>query len=348
MKYTKGFALISVLLIVLSAVIIGGGAYAIGKHSEQAKTNSNIDLQPITESDLHSSTQTTVNSTKTTVADDTTTRGITPGCTASSAPSITVLSPNGGEIYTAGQQVTVHWKSCNLAASTPIQIILQANFTGGPWGTSPVSNFNLSPTSVDAPSVLNSGSATFMLPTLASQWTGYSSTMRPGRYYKIYISQNLSDSIDASDMSDNTFTINIPTTSVSTTLPSWLDGQEGWPPVIKYSSNLYSCTPGRVGMGVPVTTTEKVINNRKYCISIADEGTAGTIYYTYTYTTADTNRTDNPGTLTTHFTLGWHDAMCQDVSGNSTPNNIVCNLNSTQPVNFNVDAAVEYFMRSHY
>jgi len=122
-------------------------------------------------------------------------------------PSITVLSPNGGETYTAGQQITVKWNSNNLSKTTPVQILLVANFTSGSWNSSPVANFILS----NDNSVLNSGSATFTLPVQGSKgWTGSSSDLKFGNYYKIYVSQNLSDTINASDYSDNTFTINSP------------------------------------------------------------------------------------------------------------------------------------------
>lgn len=43
-------------------------------------------------------------------------------CLPTSAPSITVLSPNGGETYTAGQQITVKWKSCNIGNVVAIDL----------------------------------------------------------------------------------------------------------------------------------------------------------------------------------------------------------------------------------
>ncbi len=44
------------------------------------------------------------------------------GCTTK--PTLTVVSPNGGEQYQPGQQVTVTWKSCALAASEKVVVDL--------------------------------------------------------------------------------------------------------------------------------------------------------------------------------------------------------------------------------
>jgi len=39
-------------------------------------------------------------------------------CTPTSTPYIKVLSPNGGEVYQAGQQIEVKWESCNTTSPT--------------------------------------------------------------------------------------------------------------------------------------------------------------------------------------------------------------------------------------
>src|SRR3989338_3505416 len=44
-------------------------------------------------------------------------------CNVNSPSSIKVLSPNGGEVFQAGQQITVKWKSCNVTPGS-IGIIL--------------------------------------------------------------------------------------------------------------------------------------------------------------------------------------------------------------------------------
>lgn len=104
----------------------------------------------------------------------------------------------------------------------------------------------------------------------------------------------------------------------STALPTpYVNAQSGWPPVIQSSPVAYSCTTGRVGMGAPTNTTEKIINGRTYCVAVTDEGAAGTIYYTYTYTTAS-----GTGTKTTHFTLAYPDS--DGCNGHGTPEENKC------------------------
>lgn len=42
--------------------------------------------------------------------------------TANTTPVIQLVSPNGGEMYHAGQQITVKWSSCNIPAGTLVYI----------------------------------------------------------------------------------------------------------------------------------------------------------------------------------------------------------------------------------
>jgi peptidoglycan hydrolase-like protein with peptidoglycan-binding domain len=52
-------------------------------------------------------------------------------CTPTSAPSITVLSPNGGEIYKVGDMVNVKWTTCNLSPSQNLLEIRLYNKNSG-------------------------------------------------------------------------------------------------------------------------------------------------------------------------------------------------------------------------
>lgn len=129
-------------------------------------------------------------------------------CTSASAPSVTVLSPNGGETYTAGQQVTVRWTSCNIAPETLLQILLNGPFPGG-------ESIDLTAIAGDVP---NSGMATLLLPIQGSGNSGSGHLewyqMQYGKYFKIRINQVQSPTgVFASDDSDNLFTINASTTN---------------------------------------------------------------------------------------------------------------------------------------
>lgn len=114
--------------------------------------------------------------------------------------------------------------------------------------------------------------------------------------------QVLVDTVD--DQQDNQDTVppqvlpvNNPPT-YSTTLPQYISGQTGWPPVIQSSTTVYSCFPA-----VPNEVSkivQKVISNRIYCVTTVIEGAAGSRYGEYTYT-----RANGAGTKTTSFTLRW-------------------------------------------
>jgi peptidoglycan hydrolase-like protein with peptidoglycan-binding domain len=74
-------------------------------------------------------------------------------CSAT-APSITVLSPNGGEVYKAGQQITVKWRSCNIKPTTFVKLGLYVDI-GNNYGV------------VTSTSVLNSGQGIINIPANA-------------------------------------------------------------------------------------------------------------------------------------------------------------------------------------
>jgi len=50
-------------------------------------------------------------------------------CKKKDAPWIRVLHPNGGEVYSVGQSITVTWASCNIPASTLLEVNLYSDST---------------------------------------------------------------------------------------------------------------------------------------------------------------------------------------------------------------------------
>jgi len=112
-------------------------------------------------------------------------------------PSIKVISPNGGETFTAGQQITVMWSTCNIPANASMQILLEEmnpNGTGQGYG-------------LVANGTLNDGSQNLNLFS-AVQWNQVSggAQMQFGKKYRIKIM--LTNNSGVVDVSDNLFTIN--------------------------------------------------------------------------------------------------------------------------------------------
>ena len=117
-------------------------------------------------------------------------------CLPTSSASITIISPNGGETYIAGQQTTVKWTSCNIPNTDNVAIdINYPNSTGGSIG---LHLMQATP---------NTGSAVVTLPDMDT-WTRMMSTAaKYGNYYKISL---MSDGFLGE--SNNLFSINAPGT----------------------------------------------------------------------------------------------------------------------------------------
>lgn len=112
----------------------------------------------------------------------------TTGQLCSEIPSITILSPNGGEVYQVGQQITVKWISSNYPSSSLVLIGLSSSLVNEKQEVS---------------TTANDGQETITIPTSAFQGE---SPLSPGNYYKIGIA--LGGNPNLSDYSDNLFTIN--------------------------------------------------------------------------------------------------------------------------------------------
>lgn len=105
----KGYT--SIALIILAVVVIVGVgvlAYMLGQHNAQdAQSNTPI-ANPISTSSLASTSRQNT-------------------CKPSSPSSIMVVSPNGGEVYSGGQEITVKWETCNVDPKTPVGITLSGS-----------------------------------------------------------------------------------------------------------------------------------------------------------------------------------------------------------------------------
>ncbi|MFH1608699.1 MAG: peptidoglycan-binding protein [Patescibacteria group bacterium] len=191
MKNKKGFAKIPIILIIVVILAIGGVVYYISK---QKISNSKSQLSAIV-SKAVIPTPTPV-ATKPTACDP----------TGTAQPWIKVTSPNGGETYTAGQQVTVTWTSCNILNTESVRIdLVIAPFP--PAGINGVGIVN----------TINDGSEVITLPN-STIFNGNPMTF--GNNFKINIWRSVYSGITApQDLSDNTFIINAPVTANTSVTP---------------------------------------------------------------------------------------------------------------------------------
>ncbi|MFH1608590.1 MAG: hypothetical protein ABH951_01050 [Patescibacteria group bacterium] len=183
MKNNKGFGMIAVLIIVVALLASGGVVYYLNKDLNKTPVNLEDENVLLEEQEQQNDSE------EVSILDEST--GPSSPCASTAAPSITVLSPNGGETYTAGQQITIKWTSCNGASNSQVMISLKSSQSAGS----------------EMATVSDSGMATITLPTAL-----YSGTIPlvSGKYYKIVaqLGGSAMGHIAPTDESDNLFTIN--------------------------------------------------------------------------------------------------------------------------------------------
>lgn len=112
-----------------------------------------------------------------------------------------------------------------------------------------------------------------------------------------------------------------------------------WPPVIKIETGTYSCkTTQQEVSSMSDITSERLVDNRTYCVNVKHEGAAGSVYSSYVYTT-----TKNSKLVNVSFTLRYPNCDNYDEAQNKDCTNergafdidsivdrIVQSINSTQ------------------
>jgi hypothetical protein len=138
-----------------------------------------------------------------------------PCLVGSTIPQIKVMSPNGGETFTAGQQITVTWSTCNIPSNAQIAILLKDEVNGT--------------NSTGFGSTNNDGSEMITLPASSSPFWNQSPF---GQRFKIKVNYKLAgqSTWTDGDSSDNLFTISpvgvtvAPVGSPTLTLYQAIDG----------------------------------------------------------------------------------------------------------------------------
>ena len=179
-----------------------------------------------------------------------------------SPASLTVVYPNGGEAFTAGQQITVKWSTNIISANDLVDILIQHYYPAGNGIDDANSGVNLT-----VSGTLNDGLETVTLPT---QYSG-----RPfGQYFKILVIKhpyNISNTVY--DVSDNLFTINSSTTSclgpVVSKNTSYAN-QTTNPNILNYKIGSFNIQNNCFNESVRVTNLKVGINQNSSAVPISD------------------------------------------------------------------------------
>ncbi|MFT5359800.1 MAG: hypothetical protein ACI88L_000263 [Candidatus Paceibacteria bacterium] len=211
-------------------------------------------------------------------------------CNPGDPASITVLSPNGGQVYEAGSQVTVEWESCNIGSEERIQLNIYKesySFYNAPLTVqNPYPGMFLGANMTD-----NDGHEIVSLPNNYSQ--EYYENYQSGNDFKIMIQalDTSSGSVFYDDLSDNFFTISANTSTLGQISYWWgkvnlhkeiggiwttdLDGVSGanlnkltycqkfWPDTVTYEESGTETITGwypRGNVGNPMTSTKMTYN----------------------------------------------------------------------------------------
>ncbi len=203
MKYNKGFASATILLIILGVLVVSGVAYFAGKNSapkNEVADNSN-----------YFPTTNNTNSTQTSPSNNTSQQNTQTqqqvGCNSNSSPSVKIISPNGGETYQAGGNIQLKWRTCNIPQNAIFSLMTLVNTSNNSyvmWEAGGEAGW------AGMPSPLNDGVEVIALDTTGSDPV---IVVPPGTYKAcmkgVWIGSTPPGlGVNVNDCSDNFFTIN--------------------------------------------------------------------------------------------------------------------------------------------
>lgn len=179
MKNNKNFkTIILILLIIIAILAVGSIAYYAGKNNSIPQPVPAIQNQQAENKVNQNSAD----------------------CSSSHISSIKVLSPNGGEIFTMGQTITIKWETCNAQPGQTVGLSIGQEISAGAF--KPLVEFYPFLTANDGSEIV----------TLSGSSTNGNWPFAPGNNYKVSailnpFPGNTGVTAFMQDQSDNSFTI---------------------------------------------------------------------------------------------------------------------------------------------
>jgi membrane-bound inhibitor of C-type lysozyme len=149
------------------------------------------------------------------------------------------------------------------------------------------------------------------------------------RYYSLWTITENDNNLWTTTTNDNGVTFQYP----KELLAKYVSVVE-WPSVIKIETGTYSCktTPLEVSSMSDITS-QRLVDDRTYCVNVKHEGAAGSVYSSYIYTTAQSDKL-----ITVNFTLRYPNCNNYDEEQNR-----VC---TSERKAFDIDATVDRIVQT--
>lgn len=256
-------------------------------------------------------------------------------CDSTTIPSITVLSPNGGETYVMGQSIVIKWSTCNAKEGQTVSLSIGkevplAQNNGISGAINPlVSFYPYQITNDGAETVILSGSSTNGdWPFTSGNNFKVSATLNP-------LSTNTIETPYVQDSSNNLFTIN------SSSIGNGCSNGEKYSSTTGQMCTEYGCSHGEKYSS---TTGQACLANgclhgEKYsstsgqaCPEIVDTGCNGSIYSTTTGKICPIISVATAYPVGCKSSEGYSSVTGISCNGACSPSGVGCNKSDTKPI----------------